>query len=77
MPQKVMGIAKDPNAMPPVPDFKVTPVHDLNSIPVYTGQEALRFTREDRYWYPRLVLLPVPQMERDTNPELSQNPGWE
>jgi starch-binding outer membrane protein, SusD/RagB family len=77
MPQKVMGIAKDPNAMPPVPDFKVTPVHDLNSIPVYTGQESLRFTREDRYWYPRLVLLPVPQMERDTNPGLSQNTGWE
>lgn len=77
MPQKVMGIAKDPNAMPPVPDFKATPVHDLNSIPVYTGQESQRFTREDRYWYPRLVLLPVPQAERDTNPGLSQNTGWE
>jgi hypothetical protein len=77
MPQQVMGIAKDPNNMPPVPVFTLTPEHDLNNIPVYTGQESLRFTREQRYWYPKLALLPVPQAERDINPKLSQNPDWE
>jgi hypothetical protein len=77
MPQQVMGIAKDRSNMPPVPDFKLTPEHDLNNIPVYTGQEALRFKREQRYWYPKLNLLPVPQAERDINPKLSQNPDWE
>ncbi len=77
MPQQVMGIAKDLNNMPPVPVFTVTPEHDLNNIPIYTGQESLRFTREQRYWYPKLELLPVPQAERDINPKLSQNPNWE
>jgi hypothetical protein len=76
MPQRVMGIAKDPNNMPATPDFKLTPGHDVNNIPVYTGQEALRFTREVRYWYPKLELLPVPQTERDINPNLSQNLDW-
>lgn len=76
MPQRVMGIAKDPNNMPATPDFKLTPQHDLNNIPVYTGQEAMRFTREMRYWYPKLQLLPVPQAERDINPKLSQNSDW-
>lgn len=77
MPQQVMGIAKDAANMPPRPNFTLTPEHDLNNIPVYTGQESLRFTREQRYWYPKLNLLPVPQAERDINPRLSQNPDWE
>jgi hypothetical protein len=77
MPQQVIGIAKDPNNMPPKPLFTLTPEHDLNNIPVYTGQESLRFIREQRYWYPKLNLLPVPQAERDVNPKLSQNPDWE
>lgn len=76
MPLPVVGIAKDPTNMPPIPNFKLTPVHDLNSIPDYTGQLDMRFTRENRYWYPRLALLPVPQAERDINPGLTQNPGW-
>ena len=77
MPQKVMGIAKDPASMPPMPGFTVSPEHDLNSIPDYSGQNASRFVREDRYWYPKLNLLPVPQAERDANSKLTQNPGWE
>lgn len=77
MPLPVVGIAKDLAQMPPTPNFTATPVHDLNNIPDYTGQLDLRFTRENRYWYPRLELLPVPQSERDINPLLSQNPGWE
>lgn len=77
MPQRVMGIAKDPANMPPTPVFTLTPEHDLNNLPDYSGQESLRFTREMRYWYPRLNLLPVPQAERDVNPKLTQNAGWE
>lgn len=77
MPQQVMGIAKDPGNMPATPTFTLTPEHDLNSLPNYAGQESLRFTREMRYWYPKLDLLPVPQAERDVNPKLTQNTGWE
>lgn len=76
MPQQVMGIAKDPAKVPPIPTFKTSAVHDLNSIPVYTGSESLRLVRENRFWYPKLTLLPVPQAERDINNLLTQNPGW-
>ncbi|WP_247236566.1 RagB/SusD family nutrient uptake outer membrane protein [Telluribacter sp. SYSU D00476] len=76
MPQQVMGIAKNPATMPPVPNFKKTAKHDLNSIPTYEGQESLRMVRENRFWYPKLMLLPVPQAERDINPGLTQNPDW-
>ena len=76
MPQQVMGIAKSPTNRPPIPNFKKSAVHDLNSIPDYTGQESLRFVREMRFWYPKLELLPVPQAERDVNPNLSQNKDW-
>jgi hypothetical protein len=76
MPGKVVGISKSPTNMPPTPNFKTTPVHDLNSIPDYTPQLDLRYTRETRFWFPRLMLLPVPQGERDANPGLSQNDGW-
>lgn len=76
MPQKVMGIAKDPAVVPATPSFKLTATHDLNNIPTYAASESARMVRELRYWYPKLELLPVPQAERDINPDISQNPGW-
>jgi hypothetical protein len=76
MPQKIMGIAKDPAVVPAKPTFKLSAVHDLNSIPTYDASESQRMIREIRYWYPKLNLLPVPQSERDINPGLSQNPDW-
>jgi hypothetical protein len=76
MPQPVMGAAKDPAKVPAMPTFKTSTAHDLNSIPVYTGSESLRYVRENRFWYPKLTLLPVPQSERDINPLLTQNSGW-
>ncbi|MCK8492980.1 RagB/SusD family nutrient uptake outer membrane protein [Spirosoma sp. RP8] len=76
MPQQVMGIAKDPSKVPAIPSFKTSAVHDLNNIPVYTGSESLRLVRENRFWYAKLTLLPVPQAERDINNLLTQNPGW-
>ena len=76
MPQQVTGIAKDPSKQPPIPTFKTSSVYDINNIPVYTGSESLRLMRENRFWYAKLSLLPVPQSERDLNPLLTQNPGW-
>lgn len=76
MPGKVLGIAKSPTNMPPIPSFKKSEIHDLNSIPDYTGQEDLRYSRETRFWTPKLMLLPIPQEEIDINPGLEQNSGW-
>ncbi|WP_212003572.1 RagB/SusD family nutrient uptake outer membrane protein [Chitinophaga sp. HK235] len=76
MPGKVVGIAKSAATMPSIPNFKTSAVHDLNSIPDYTGQLDLRYTRETRFWTPKLMLLPVPQSERDINPGLTQNKDW-
>ncbi|CAL1517177.1 RagB/SusD family nutrient uptake outer membrane protein [Chitinophaga sp. MM2321] len=76
MPGKVVGISKSQTNMPPVPNYKTSTIHDLNSIPDYTGQLDLRYTRETRFWFPKLALLPVPQAERDINPGLTQNPEW-
>jgi hypothetical protein len=85
MPGKITGIAKlhlsTPAApVPPTPNFKSTPTHDLNSIPVYTGQletgSEQRLFREMRFWYPKLMLMPIPQADRDINLKLSQNQDW-
>ncbi len=76
MPQKIMGIAKDPAVVPAKPNFKLTAINDLNNIPTYEGSESVRMIREIRYWYPKLNLLPVPQSERDINPGITQNPDW-
>ena len=76
MPGKVIGISKTATNLPPVPNYKTSAIHDLNSIPDYTGQIDLRYTRETRFWFPKLNLLPIPQGERDVNPGLSQNKDW-
>ena len=76
MPGKVIGIAKDANIMPSIPNFKKNDIYDLNSIPDYSGQEELRYSRETRFWTSKLLLLPIPQRERDINSNLTQNPDW-
>lgn len=76
MPGQVIGISKTETNLPPTPNYKKTAVHDLNSIPDYTGQIPQRYVRETRFWFPKLSLLPVPQGERDINPGLTQNPDW-
>jgi len=76
MPGKVIGISKTATNLPPVPNYKTSAIHDLNSIPDYTGQIDLRYTRETRFWFPKLNLLPIPQGERDVNPGLGQNKDW-
>lgn len=76
MPQKIMGIAKDPAVVPANPSFTKSSIHDLNNIPTYDASESVRMVREQRFWYPKLNLLPIPQSERDINPKLTQNPEW-
>ncbi|HVI44805.1 MAG TPA: RagB/SusD family nutrient uptake outer membrane protein [Chitinophaga sp.] len=76
MPGNIAGIAKSSSLVLPIPNFKLSATHDLNSIPDYTGQLDQRITREVRYWFPRLNLMPIPQSERDIATSLSQNPGW-
>jgi cytochrome c-type biogenesis protein CcmE len=52
---------------------------DENYTPVYNASEAMKYfttqevvfkTNKDEFW-------PVPQQERDANPNLDQNPGYD
>ena len=76
MPEKIVGIPKDPAVGAAAPDFTTNSINDLNNIPTYAASESSRMLREIRYWYPKLKLLPIPQSERDINPKLTQNPEW-
>lgn len=76
MPGKVVGISKSATTLPPIPNFKGSAVNDVNSIPDYTTQLDLRFTRETRFWFPKLNLMPIPQAERDIATGLGQNLDW-
>ena len=51
---------------------------DENSNPVYNHDEAINYfnTQEVVYKENKDELWPVPQQERDTNPNLDQNPGY-
>jgi hypothetical protein len=60
-----------------IPDFKKTEQHDLNDIANYDAyKEKLKVRDVNRYWNDAFQLWPVPQLERDRNPNLSQNPGY-
>lgn len=76
MPNQVIGISKDMNKIAAMPTFKKSDIHDLNSIPNYENSLNDRMLREQRFWYERLNLLPVPQSQRDLAPNLTQNTGW-
>lgn len=76
MPVKVAGIAKDPAIVPAIPNFKTSDIADQNNIPSYDASESQRLMREQRYWFNKLNLLPIPQSERDINPKLTQNAEW-
>jgi hypothetical protein len=76
MPHRVIGISKDPAKTAAMPTFKKSEQHDLNNLPIYENSLDDRMLREQRFWYDRLNLLPVPQSQRDLAPNLTQNPGW-
>lgn len=77
MPGRIMGAARQKGVPAAMPDFKRTPVADLNNIPDYTASEAQRITRDIRYFSANQYLMPIPQRERDINRNLGQNPGWD
>lgn len=60
-----------------IPNFKKSERHDLNDIASYDAyKEKLKVRDVNRYWNDRYLLWPIPQLEKDQNPNLGQNPGY-
>lgn len=76
MPGKIIGAAKAKDITAATPNFKTSAITDLNNIPDYSNSIDQRITRDTRYFSPNQYLMPIPQRERDLNPNLDQNPGW-
>lgn len=76
MPGKIIGASKQKDVPAAMPNFKTSAVTDLNNIPDYSTSIDQRITRDTRYFSPNQYLMPIPQRERDLNPNLDQNPGW-
>jgi hypothetical protein len=64
-------------SMSDIPNFKKSDRHDLNDMPTYDAyKEKLRVRDVNRYWDPKFALWPIPQLEKDQNPNLGQNEGY-
>ena len=51
-------------------DENYSPVYDYNvAVQYFTTQEVIYSLNKDEFW-------PIPQQERDANPNLTQNPGY-
>lgn len=60
-----------------IPNFKTSERSDLNDIPDYTAyKEKLKIRDKNRFWDKKFALWPIPQLERDRNPNLTQNEGY-
>lgn len=60
-----------------IPNFKTSERTDLNDIPNYDAYKSkLKVRDRNRFWNKKFELWPVPQLERDRNPNLSQNEGY-
>lgn len=60
-----------------VPNFKKTPRHDLNDIANYDAYKSkLKVRDANRFWNEKFNLYPIPTVERDRNPNLTQNEGY-
>ena len=60
-----------------IPNFKTSEREDLNDIPNYEAyKEKLKVRDVNRYWDDKFNLWPIPQLERDRNPNLGQNDGY-
>src|SRR5690606_28512462 len=77
MPGKIIGASKAKDIPASIPNFKISSITDLNDIPDYSASIDQRITRDTRYFAPNQYLMPIPQRERDLNPNLGQNPGWD
>lgn len=60
-----------------IPNFKTSERHDLNDIANYDAyKEKLRVRDLNRHWDKKYELWPIPQIEKDRNPNLGQNDGY-
>lgn len=60
-----------------IPNFKTSARADLNDIPNYDAyKDKLKVRDRNRFWDKKFELWPIPQLERDRNPNLSQNEGY-
>lgn len=60
-----------------IPNFKKSPRHDLNDIASYDAfKDKLHVRDRNRFWRDRFYLFPIPQVERDRNKSLDQNPDY-
>lgn len=60
-----------------MPTFKTTTRHDINDIPDYSAV-ADKYTARDlrRFWAPRFQWWPIPRVDLDRNPSLSNPEGY-
>ena len=60
-----------------IPNFKTSDRADLNDIPNYDAYKSkLKVRDRNRFWDKKFELWPIPQLERDRNPNLTQNDGY-
>lgn len=60
-----------------IPNFKTSDRHDLNDIASYDAySDKLHVRDQSRYWDDKFYLWPIPQSERNKDPNLTQNPGY-
>lgn len=60
-----------------VPNFRKSDRHDLNNIANYDSyKEKLKVRDRNRFWDKKFNLWPIPQLEIDRNPNLTQNEGY-
>lgn len=60
-----------------IPNFKKSERHDMNDIASYEAyKDKLKVRDRNRYWDKKFEVWPIPQIERDRNPNLIQNEGY-
>jgi SusD family. len=60
-----------------IPNFKKSERHDLNNIATYDSyKDKLKVRDRNRFWDKKFNLWPIPQVEIDRNPNLTQNEGY-
>ncbi|MDD4515820.1 RagB/SusD family nutrient uptake outer membrane protein [Massilibacteroides sp.] len=60
-----------------IPNFTTSERHNLNNIASYDSyKEKLKVRDRNRFWDKKFNLWPIPQLEIDRNPNLTQNEGY-
>jgi len=59
-----------------IPNFKTDERHDLNDVPSYESyKDKLRVRDKNRFWASRFTWWPIPRLETDRDPNLT-NPEY-